>query len=64
MSFVRSLFVGRVCLRCDNEPSSVGLMEAVKSKLPDQVVVETTPHCSPGSLGAGAMRYSVLADCG
>eukprot|EP00971_Amphidinium_carterae_P340411 6478743-Amphidinium_carterae.1 len=76
VNFVKSLFVGRLKLRSDNEPAAAALCEAVKARLPEQVVVETTPRYSSGSLGAverahravqgqaRTLRYAVLANYG
>ena len=41
--FIRSLYVGKCRLRCDNEPSIVAVAVKVKEKLPDRVVVEHSP---------------------
>ena len=41
--FVKNLFVGRSRLRCGNEPSIMAVAETVKAKMPDRVVVETSP---------------------
>eukprot|EP00971_Amphidinium_carterae_P097227 1924125-Amphidinium_carterae.1 len=74
--FIKSVFVGRVCLRSDNEASAVALAEAVKQRMPEQVTTETTPRYSSGSLGsverahrevqgqARSLRYHVLAEYG
>eukprot|EP00971_Amphidinium_carterae_P299620 5953018-Amphidinium_carterae.1 len=76
VNFVKSLFVGRLILRSDNEPAAVALCEAAKARLPEQIVIETTPRYSSGSLGAverahravqgqaRTLRYAVLANYG
>eukprot|EP00971_Amphidinium_carterae_P309332 6147173-Amphidinium_carterae.1 len=51
VSFIKSLYHGRVQLHSDNEPAIVALGEAVKKQLPEQVILEQTPRYSSGSLG-------------
>ena len=49
--FVKNLCVGRFGLRCGNEPSIMAVAEKVKAKMPDRVVVETSPRHSSASNG-------------
>ena len=53
---------GRFSLRCDNEPSIVALAEKVQAKMPDTVVVESTPRHSSASNGLAQRQPGHLAN--
>ena len=58
-------FVGRFRLRCHNEPSIMAVAEEVKAKMPDRVVVETTPRYTLSeqwSRRAKSANHALLGD--
>ena len=58
--FVRSLYVGRCRLRCDNEPAIMAVATRVKEKLPDRLLVENSPKYSSSSNGAAERAIRTL----
>ena len=58
------MFVGRFRLRCHNEPSIMAVAEEVKAKMPDRVVVETTPRYSSASLAERNLRITPYSATG
>ena len=58
--FIRSLYVGKCRLRCDNEPAIMAVATRVKEKLPDRLLVENSPKYSSSSNGAAERAIRTL----
>ena len=59
--FVKNLFVGKLRLRCDNDPSIWAAAETVKA-VTDTIVVESTPRHSSASNGLAQRTIWTLAN--
>ena len=60
--FVKNLFVGKFELRCDNETSIMAVAVKVKAKMPDRVVVESTPRHSSASNGFAERAIRIIGE--
>ena len=60
--FVKHLFVGRFRLRCNNETAIMAVAENVKAKMPDRVVVESTPRYSSACNGLAEREIQTIGE--